>query len=203
MAQFEMFPTKHPACFRVITAATFLGNAQSLEAKPGVYGLLLRGAEPILAATSYAGPAPYRIGDFAHLYTGASFELGKRVPHHLTGTVAASSFRETLFAIDMYLDGVVGRKVVHCHKLSERLLTAWLLKNTLVAYRGCEGPADEETILLKRFASPFNIDKRRPDSYARMLTALRCAMNDKPIPSHCWEAAQGMFAGRILEGEAL
>lgn len=192
MAQVQRSGQARAERFRIVTASTFLQEAGSFEDKTGIYGLFLRDAESMLVATGYLGPAPFAVGEFTHLYTGASYELGKRVPHHLIGTAQRSNFRATLYAIDTFNNGVV-RDLIGSADLSDQTLTAWMRRNSLVAYRLCADPKAEERALLKAFVSPLNIDGRL-DPYARRLTAMRCAMNDTPVPRHCWSAAEDLFA---------
>lgn len=187
---------------RVVTAGTFLRLSHALVTEPGVYGLLFRNGQALLEATGYEGRRPFAIGAFVHVYTGASFELGKRIPHHLVGNARRSNMRETLFALDAYFDGIVGRLFLESRALNESALTNWMMGNVLIAYQRCSDPAHVETEFLQATASPLNVDKRRPSAYARRLMALRCALQGKPVPAWCWSAAKHQLDPHALEGEA-
>src|SRR5690348_12774274 len=129
--------------FRIGSAASFLRQAELLSEEPGVYCLLLRRAGLILSGSGYSGPSAFAIGEFIHVYSGSAYRLGGRVKQHLMGVMQISTFRETLFAIDAYCGGIV-RKLVDCEELSEDALTAWLVRNALVAHRRCVEPRAEE-----------------------------------------------------------
>lgn len=186
--------------YRIVSPKNFLRKAEALLDEPGIYGILFRGAEPVLVASGYSGDEPFKIGDYVHLYSGASFELGKRVPHHLVGTPRQSNLRATLHAIDAFHDGIV-RSLIGADDLSDGALTDWMKGNALVAFRQCTDPRAAEKALLSETASPFNIDERKSDTYARRLIALRCALNRNPIPRWCWDAAADVLTPYLVEGE--
>ena len=94
-----MIPTEIFQFHRARDLATCLTD---LPERYGTYLVLIRGADRLLEMAGYFEHhdlLPYQRQGYWHLYTGAGFEWGRRVRHHLAGDSVKSNLRCTLEAL--------------------------------------------------------------------------------------------------------
>lgn len=162
--------------YSLITPNIFEGGARKVPEMPGVYALLMKGADRVLDLAGYgAGKrcAPWHVGDYVHLYTGESFNLAGRITDHLFGEPAASGFQLTLLALQhahqsLWMSGSDEPDFVVVNRLR-----SLLRDNALIAFKQTPLCGDAEEDLIRRSGSPLNIRGRPQDDFTRVLTRVR------------------------------
>ena len=163
--------------FTYVTAEDFLKNPKSVPDRPGVYTILVDGADAILRATGYVDvgkrPVWTEIG-CGHLYTGATYGLRTRLKQHMLAVGGPSNLRDTLFAMQWAAGALPqGPQVTLDRDSSEEALTNWLLPRAIVAFKLCGYVYEVEKAILDRVASPLNIKGRETSAHSQVLMAMR------------------------------
>ncbi len=158
----------------LIPARTLRKGFQIIPPDPGVYFFFVRDGHRLLKATAYfeTGEHPLiTVGDYTHLYTGATMNLRFRLTQHFVSPREEnSSPRKTFMALEEAF-GVISKNTKR--KLDRDALTDWMYRNIRVGYLIARKPFDRERQLLKRHSSPFNIAHRRMDEYPQRLMSWR------------------------------
>lgn len=147
-----------------------------LPERYGTYLVLIRGGDRLLEIAGYFDQhdrLPYRRGTYWHLYTGAGFEWGRRVRHHLTGDSIKSNLRCTLEALELVTEAISRSDVAPWFGAGEDRLTRWLIQNALIGVCECEDPKMLEKLVLECTPSPLNIDQKKATPFAKRLLGIR------------------------------
>jgi hypothetical protein len=159
----------------IFPARLIVAAEERLPDRPGVYLFFIRGGSKLLAATSYFDLGCRRPLSFRrrqHLYTGATFDLRRRLRQHMA-IMEASSLRRSLLAVERQHKAISRSATPACSVQGERSLTAWLCENALVGVEVAHDPLSRERELLSMYASPLNVTLRRGEPFARALLEMR------------------------------
>jgi predicted GIY-YIG superfamily endonuclease len=174
--------------FRMVPAAAFVANRDLIADTSGVYAILLRRGDQLLAPTGYyelGGLRPIPIGEFSHLYTGSTFELQTRLRRHLSGDARVSTFRKTLLSMNHSASVFEKSGAPLAPGNAEHALDDWLAEHALLAVRECKARLDVEDHYLRSTPSPLNITSRRAAPFSRRLMRMRSLYDGKAVRPHC------------------
>jgi predicted GIY-YIG superfamily endonuclease len=174
--------------FRLVPAKAFVEDRDLIADTSGVYAILLRHGDALLAPTGYydlGGLQPIQMGEFSHLYTGSTFELQTRLRRHLTGDARVSTFRKTLLAMHhaVRVFETAGAPLMPGN--AEHALDDWLKEHALLAVRECDACLNVEDHYLRSTPSPLNITNRRAAPFSRRLMRMRSLYDGKAVRPHC------------------
>ena len=175
--------------FKFLSAADVIAEPGLLPSEPGIYAFFFADGASILSSSGYVADKRLVVwahGARQHLYTGETYSLKARILQHLTGGIADSNLRETLFALQ-WAAGAIPKDLLdpHSRLRSEDALSAWLQENVTIGVKVCHYVGEAERALLARTASPLNIRDREPLPNARLLKAMRKRLRDEVL-TH-WE----------------
>jgi hypothetical protein len=159
----------------VIPVSLILVDIERVPARAGVYLFFFHGGTRLLAATSYFNVNrrhPLSFSRHQHLYTGAAYDLRRRLKQHMS-LIESSSMRRSLLALERERKAISRSKTPGCNVKGELSLTRWLSKNALVGIELTENPFPRERQLLAQHASPLNVTFRRQEPFARSLLEMR------------------------------
>ena len=146
--------------FEFKTADEFLATQKDVPNCPGVYALFARDGEALIQKAGFPDSSPsfnWTREGALHIYTGETYGLRDRIVEHLCGVAGASTFRETLMAIDWHAAAAAGLPIRPDRASAEASLSAWMRENIVVGYRKCGYVRDVEAAILAATASPLNI----------------------------------------------
>ncbi len=161
---------------KLIPAKEITADLDKIPASSAVYLFFVNGGDRLLDATSYfdfGGSPPAMLGGHAHLYTGAATDLRLRMKQHFHRDRRASTFRETLLAIEQSRKAISKSLTPLSAVSCETTLNSWLFENITIGFRHSKRPFHLEYKILQTHASPFNITLRRSNAYARALMQWR------------------------------
>ncbi len=173
-----MVPAQIFQFHRARDLATYLPD---LPRRYGIYLVLIRGGDRLLELAGYFDyhdRLPYRRHGYWHLYTGAGYEWGRRVRHHLSSTGHKSNLRYTLEALELVCRAISRSGVSPWTGEGDDRLTRWLIQNSLIGACECGDPKTLEKAILESTASPLNIDQRKWDPFGRRLIEIRAQARD-------------------------
>ena len=157
---------------KLIPARGLFANLDPVPEQPGVYLLFLTGGMSLLETTAYFDVDerhPASINGRAHLYTGAADNLRARLKQHLIRDRRASSFRQTLLAVEHARKAISRTLTPACKIVGEASLSEWLRENLTIGIQLAKRPFELESDLIGALVSPFNITLRRSHPYSRVL----------------------------------
>lgn len=147
-----------------------------LPKRYGTYLVLIRGGDRLLELAGYFDHhdrLPYQRRGYWHLYTGAGYEWGRRVRHHLSGNTYKSNLRCTLEALETVCQAISFSGITPWTGDGDERLTEWIIRNAVIGACECSDPKTLEKAILESTASPLNIDQRKWDPFGRRLIEIR------------------------------
>ncbi len=148
-----------------------------MPTSPGVYCIFTRSGGELLSSAGYF-PDPqlpsWVVNGHTHVYTGECIGLRRRLTEHLTGDIAASTFRSSVLAMAWHTTNQSGAPNPFGERAeTEAALSEWLADEVLIGYKPCGYTRQHQNALLARTASPLNIADREKTPFARLLEQFR------------------------------
>lgn len=191
--------------FSLLTPQIFARGTRPVPEAPGVYALLLRGADRALRSAGYAAAVrcqPWNVDGYIHLYTGESYNLRGRIQEHLAGTPGQSgSFQPTLLALQYAHTSLWEPADVEDEDEMVSRLHGLLSSNLLIAFKRTALCGDVEADIIRRSGSPLNITARPADAFTRTLKNLRQEFRRAGF-AHLFEARKTSSAARPYAARA-
>lgn len=181
--------------FTYVAAKELVADPSIIPAGPGVYTVLVKNGDQLLADSGFEEEAAlpiWRHEGCVQLYVGESYTLRGRLLDHIAGNADASPLRLTLMALQHALRPLGEQvEVSSDRESSEASLSEWLQDAAIVGFKSCGYIYAEERNVLLKAASPMNLKRPNAGAFTKQLLDLRAAFraeiaNAWPRAPHGW-----------------